>query len=167
MRGTLIHATAVALAVDPDGPLAGALLLGPSGSGKSGLAAQAVETCPWRRAALVADDATEVFSRDGVLHARAPAPLAGLVELRGFGPARMRHVAEARIVAAFELAPDGPRLPEPRRFSPVANAAVPVWPFRPDEGSAHRLRLALRAVLCGQFAPGADAATADVRTGRR
>ena len=54
---------------------AAVLLLGPSGSGKSDLALRLLD----RGFLLVADD--QVLIEDGV--ARAPPPLAGLLELRG------------------------------------------------------------------------------------
>jgi serine kinase of HPr protein (carbohydrate metabolism regulator) len=148
-KPAVVHGTALAVALDADGPLAGALLLGPSGSGKSALALCAIETCPFRRTALVADDAPLLFARGGGLWAKAPERLAGLIEVRGFGPAPIRSVASVRIVAAFELAPDAPRLPESaERVFAEGAAPTPVWPFAAGDGAA-RLRLVLRAIVGG------------------
>jgi serine kinase of HPr protein (carbohydrate metabolism regulator) len=59
----------------------GALIEGPSGCGKSDLAVRALDA-GFR---LVTDDRTLVFVSAGRLYGRAPAPLAGLMELRGLG----------------------------------------------------------------------------------
>jgi serine kinase of HPr protein (carbohydrate metabolism regulator) len=75
------------------------MLRGPSGSGKSLLALQLLET--WRRrgedALLVADDRIDLeLTRSGlVMH--APAAIAGLIELRGRGIVRRPHVGRADI----------------------------------------------------------------------
>lgn len=149
--GVRIHATAIALAVDADGPLAGVLLLGPSGAGKSSLALEAIEACPFRRTALIADD--QVLIGVGG-EASAPAVLKGLIELRGYGPVPARSVASARLVAAVDLALDAPRVPVIETRSIAPGADLPVIPFgRPgaDAASAHRLRVIVRQVLCGQI----------------
>ena len=57
------------------------LIEGPSGSGKSDLALRAIEI-GFR---LVADDRTLVWASGGALYGRAPAPLGGLIEVRGVG----------------------------------------------------------------------------------
>ncbi len=150
-RSTAIHATAIALAIDADGPLAGVLLLGPSGAGKSALALAAIEACPFRRTALIADDQV-VIAPGGA--ASAPEALAGLIEARGYGPVRIRSVKSARLVAAFDLGLDAARVPEieTRGFAPGAD--LPVIPFRragAEAAAAHRLRVIVRQVLCGQI----------------
>jgi serine kinase of HPr protein (carbohydrate metabolism regulator) len=108
-----IHASCVVLAeagkfcgAPPD---AGVLILGESGKGKSDLALRLIE----RGARLVADDRTELFPENGVLMARAPAALAGLIELRGVGIVAQPFAAQARIALAVELiGPDhAPRMP--------------------------------------------------------
>lgn len=146
----LLHATAVALAIDADGPLAGVLILGPSGAGKSSLAFSAIESCPFRRTALVADDQVLIDS-NGV--AAAPMPLQGLVEVRGFGPAAVKTAGGARLVIAVDLGMEMERLPIPSRREVAPGFTVPVYPFRWTGGeaaAAHRLRLMVRQVLCGQ-----------------
>lgn len=146
-----MHASAIALAVDADGPLAGVLLIGPSGAGKSSLALAAIEGCPFRRTALIADDQVDIG--DGGA-ASAPALIRGLVEVRGFGPARLPQAAMARLVAAFDLGLDGGRVPAPERRAVAPGLTLPVFPFRrsaagPD--AVHRLRVIVRQVLCGQI----------------
>jgi hypothetical protein len=146
----LVHGAAVAVAVDPDGPLAGALLLAPSGYGKSGLALALIETCPWRRTALIADDAVLISAGAGGLVARAPQSIAGLIEIRGFGPAAVRRVGAARLLAGFDLAAPASRLPDPEMRAFAEGLALPVWPFQGGETAACRLRAALRSILGGQ-----------------
>lgn len=145
-----IHGVAIAVALDWDGPLAGALIVGPSGGGKSALALSLIESCPWRRTALVADDIVLATFRERALWARAPAALAGLIEIRGFGPARIRTVCEARLCAAFDLGVPSERLPEPSMKQFGANASLPLWPFAPGGDAPSRLRAILRSVLGGQ-----------------
>lgn len=144
----LVHAVAVAVAIDGEGPLAGALLLGPSGAGKSSIALCLVEMCPWGRSALVADDAVILQPRAGRLIARASKQIAGIAEVRGFGPAGIRSAAEIAVDAAFELNSDPPRLPEAatREFLGVALLA---WPLRADNAvlAAIRVRVILREIL--------------------
>lgn len=77
----LLHATSVIIGGQ------GVLLRGDPGAGKTSLGLQ---LC--RRARLagveayfLADDQTVISVRDGVVIARCPGPLAGLVEIRGFG----------------------------------------------------------------------------------
>jgi HPr kinase/phosphorylase len=95
---------------------AGVLLLGESGTGKSGMALQLIA----RGAALVADDRVELFTRDGALWARAPAPLAGLIEARGVGIVKLPYATEARIALAVRLVSEGAvtRLPERENYAP-------------------------------------------------
>ena len=88
-----LHASCVAL----DGR--GLLILGPSGSGKSGLALRLMAL----GARLVADDQTEVFRQGDMVIARAPAPISGLIEARGVGILRADPVPQAVIVLAVDL----------------------------------------------------------------
>jgi hypothetical protein len=150
-RSASIHATAIALAVDADGPLAGVLLLGSSGAGKSSLALAAIEGCSFRRTALIADDQVVIVAGGA---ASAPKALKGLIEVRGFGPAAIRSVPTAQLVAAFDLDLDATRVPalKTRNFGPGADLLV--VPFRrigPEAAAAHRLRVIVRQVLCGQI----------------
>lgn len=75
---------------------AGVLLIGPPGCGKSDLLLRLLD----RGFVLVADDRVEID--DGV--ARAPAALAGLLEIRGLGIIRLPHLAAVRLALAARLA---------------------------------------------------------------
>lgn len=145
----LAHAVAVAVALDPDGPLAGAILFGPSGSGKSSLALHLIERCPHRRTALVADDAVLLsVGADGRLLASAPIPLTGLIEIRGFGVAGVRAMPAAHLIVGFDLVADAARMPEPAAKT-FAGAHLPCWPLVAGDlgAAALRLRVILRAIL--------------------
>jgi hypothetical protein len=151
----LLHGVAVAVSVDQDGPLAGALVLGPSGAGKSSLALCLIEACPFRRTALVADDWVRIEARDGRLFARPPERLAGLIEIRGFGPTPIRTVPAAALVIAVDLEGETSRLPAPEEFGlATGGPALPRYSFlwRGAEASApHRLRRMLVSILGGQM----------------
>lgn len=99
MRRRNLHATAMVLGGR------GLLLFGPSGAGKSSLALHLLDLCGGRRvfACLVADDRVWVSARNGRLVAEAPEAIAGLVEVRGFGPAPFRHEGRAVIDGAVRL----------------------------------------------------------------
>lgn len=92
----------------------GVLILGPSGAGKSSLALAAIEMlrAQGRFAALVADDRIWVRVVNGRLVAEVPEAIAGLVEIRGFGPARIVHEARTIIDCAVRLVAreDAPRM---------------------------------------------------------
>lgn len=150
----LVHATAVAVAIDPDGPPAGALLLGSSGSGKSAAALALVESCPFRRSCLVSDDATLLYAnanREGGVMARAPKPSAPLLEVRGFGPAAVRSLGEAPILAGFDFSQPARRLPDPETRA-FGDFSLPVWGMAKTADAALRIRVILRAIL-GRQAP--------------
>lgn len=121
-----MHATAVAL-----GGRA-ALLLGPSGSGKSDLALRLIGA-GWT---LVGDDRV-VLSRRSENLVAAPTPsLAGLIEARGIGICRVPFLAEAEVVLAVRLAASGAveRLPEPA-FEAFLGISIPLIKLVSFEGS--------------------------------
>jgi HPr kinase/phosphorylase len=133
----LIHATAVAI----DGHAV--LLRGPSGSGKSDLGLRLIDA----GARLVSDDQSELWRRDGAIIARAPATIAGLIEVRGLGLFRLDALAEAPVALIAELvAPETvERLPV-RRCETILGLAVPLVALAPFEASAAaKLRLMVRA----------------------
>jgi len=98
-----IHASCVALRGK------GILLLGPSGCGKSDLALRLID----EGARLVSDDRTILFIAKGALHAKAPASIKGLLEVRGLGIIQLPVRATVKIVLAVKLGREGKRLPAP------------------------------------------------------
>ena len=122
----------------------GVLLLGPSGSGKSDLLLRLLD----RGFALVADDQVEV--EDGV--ARAPAALAGLVEVRGLGILRLPYQATARLALAVRLGQGihrgihlGERLPDPARDPDLGVPGITLDPW--PASAPLRVSLALDCAL--------------------
>ncbi len=101
MNPRLVHATCVAID-GADGPL-GVLLRGPPGAGKSDLALRLID----RGARLVADDQCELRCQDGAagtrLVARAPANIAGVLEVRGLGIMEVPSLAEAPVALVVDL----------------------------------------------------------------
>lgn len=119
-----IHASCVMLAKGAPAGLyhAGVLLLGDSGAGKSDLALRLIE----QGCLLVSDDRTELFVEGGKLKARAPAALAGLIEVRGLGILSLPYEKSAEVVLAVQLAAGAvPRLPEPAHYLPPAPLDLP------------------------------------------
>lgn len=107
-----LHASAVAVA-EGGGMPRGLLILGPSGSGKSGLALRLLAL----GARLVADDRTLIALRCGRLIARAPAATRGLIEARGVGLLRAPALDEAALALVVDLGQtETARLPPPRHW---------------------------------------------------
>jgi len=130
----LLHATTVAL----DGRAI--LITGPSGSGQSDLARRLIDG----GARLVADDQTLVRRRGTILVARAPATIAGRIEVRGIGIVTVPDLDEAPLGLQVDLvaAATIERLPEPEMRS-ILGVPVPVLRLAPFEASAAaKLRLA-------------------------
>jgi HPr kinase/phosphorylase len=133
----LVHATTVAV-----GGRA-VLLRGPSGSGKSDLALRLIDA----GARLVADDQSQLWRDGAALLARPPAPIAGLIEVRGIGIRQVDWLPVARLFLIADLVPPEQidRLPEPRRET-ILGVALPLISIAPFESSAAaKLRLALAA----------------------
>ena len=97
-----IHASCVAIGGR------GVLLLGKSGAGKSDLALRLIED----GAQLVADDRTILFVTKGALHAKAPASIQGLLEIRGLGIVAIGARPQAKIALVVRLGREGARLPQ-------------------------------------------------------
>lgn len=118
-----LHATCVVL----DG--SGVLITGPSGTGKSTLALALVARAVWSgcHAALVADDRTLLTPANGRLVARAPASIAGLMEVHGIGPQPVVHVPATVLDLVVDLIDEA----EAPRFQDGRSEIVPgAWlPF--------------------------------------
>jgi hypothetical protein len=151
-----IHATCVRLgkagAAFGAPPGAGILLVGSSGSGKSDLALRLMAA----GAELVADDRSDLYLWRGRLYARAPARIAGLLEVRGVGILALPYARQVKVTLVAQLGKAGPRLPAHRRFrAPAAlrlppEAAPPVISLRPFEASAPaKLAVAAAAYALG------------------
>lgn len=149
----LLHASSVARGEDA------ILLLGPSGSGKSDLVLRLMQS-GW---SLVADDQVALRAEAGKLRPDAPAPLAGLLEVRGlglFGPFPRAVAPVLRLVARLLPRTEITRLPEPEDWSAegVTLPAIRLHAF--DASAPARLALALDAALgriaqpAGAFAQG-------------
>ena len=103
--GSTIHASAVLVGAHA------ALIVGPSGSGKSRLALGLLQTMPVAR--LIADDRAHVEARHGRLLVRPAEALAGLLEVRGLGIRRLAFEPVAVVGLVVELGVAGAeRLPQ-------------------------------------------------------
>lgn len=90
---TIIHASCVI--VDN----IGVLIRGPSGAGKSDLALRLID----EGAHLVADDYCDVAARNGALTAEVPPPIAGKLEVRGYGIVTIPYITQAVIGLVIDL----------------------------------------------------------------
>jgi hypothetical protein len=140
------------------------LIEGPPGSGKSTLALALIE----RGAGLIGDDAVTLTPSEGRLMASPPPNIAGLLEVRGVGLARLDTAPPAPVALILALGgPPPERLPEtplPRRE--IAGITVPVLAFDPGPlAPAARAEWALRmhglvfaaSSLCPGQSPHSDA----------
>ncbi|MEM1103256.1 MAG: aldolase [Pseudomonadota bacterium] len=152
MASVRVHGVCVALAPSLEGPLAGVLLLGPSGAGKSDLALRLLDSCPYQRARLVADDQVDLRTEADDMIASAPPALPPWLEVRGVGLLEMVLEARVTLVAAFDLSASPRRLPEPahRTFEGLSGARLPVFALNPFEASAPaKIRASVAALLGG------------------
>ena len=133
-----VHASCVAV----DG--LGVLIRGEPGSGKSDLTARLID----EGGHLVADDRVDLARRDGALIARAPAAIAGLLEVRGVGILRMAHLAEAAVGLVVDMVgrDEVERVPESAicDYMGVVVPLLRVWPFEPS--AAAKIRFAVAAL---------------------
>lgn len=136
-----VHATCVEIGG------VGVLIRGAPGAGKSDLALRLIDG----GARLVADDYTDLAVVAGRLVARAPASIAGRLEVRGLGVVEAPAVAEAPIGLVVDLvaASAVERLPDARTCA-YLGFDVPLLALAAFEGSAAaKLRLAARITAHG------------------
>lgn len=105
------------------------LIEGPPGSGKSSLALALIE----QGAELIGDDAVTLAADGSRLIASPPPNIAGLLEVRGVGLARLPVAPPAPVALILTLGGLPPeRLPEtPLHTRVIAGVAVPVLAFEP------------------------------------
>ncbi len=138
---SLVHGTCIAV-----GAWA-VLLRGAPGSGKSDLALRLLGQTHLG-AQLVADDQVQLTRRGDELWARAPAPIAGLLEVRGIGVVEMAALAEVRLRLVLDLCAQDtvPRLPKAARCT-IDGVSLPLYPCLPFEASApDKVALLLRSL---------------------
>lgn len=121
----LLHASCVAIG---DRAL---LIMGPSGAGKSDLALRLID----RGAVLVSDDQVSVETSGGVLLARAPATIAGKIEVRGLGILAMASAGPTQLGLIVDLSSQVDRMPEPKGRD-IDGVTLPVIVLDPFEFSA-------------------------------
>ena len=138
-----MHATCVAI-----GSRA-MLLRGPSGAGKSDLALRLILDPPQGATLpaapqLVADDQVRLENRSGRIFARAPAAIAGRIEVRGVGLIIVPTKDEAEIRLIVDLVASGEveRMPENHTTAEIMGVALPYARIAAYESSAP-----LKAVL--------------------
>lgn len=140
----VVHATALRW-----GPVC-VLLRGRSGAGKSDLALRclALPAGPLvaERFGLIADDQVQLEVREGCVVASCPAPLVGLIEVRGIGivPVPAADAAPIRLVVDLVEATAEPRMPDEGVTTELLGHRLPLLRLDPRPASAP-LKLALAA----------------------
>ncbi|MEM6463044.1 MAG: HPr kinase/phosphatase C-terminal domain-containing protein [Pseudomonadota bacterium] len=114
----------------------GILILGPSGSGKSRLALEFMQSAAvaGRFSALVADDQVLLDEFNGRLVAMAPEPIAGLLEIRGSAIVSVHHLPRAVIHMLVRIRADSEeeRLPDPEEALTLGSGiSLPVLHMKP------------------------------------
>jgi HPr kinase/phosphorylase len=138
------HGTAIAVAGRA------ALIVGPSGTGKSDLALRCLALAPSpllpEAARLVADDRVILSPQAGRLRVSAPPTIRDRLEVRGMGILEVPCVEGADLVLVVELAQAETieRLPDPPPRRSFQGVSLPVLRLAPFEASAPvKLLLAL------------------------
>ena len=108
----------------------GVLIEGPSGAGKSDLALRALD----QGFRLVADDRVVVWASAGRLFGRAPAALAGLIEVRGLDVVTTSALGLAEIMLVMRCGTFD-RIPE-RHATLIEGVSIPVLALDPNAPSA-------------------------------
>lgn len=108
----------------------GVLIEGPSGAGKSDLALRAQD----QGFRLVADDRVLIWASAGRLFGRAPASLAGLIEVRGLDVIATTALGLTEIMLLMRCGTFD-RIPE-RHFTLIEGVSIPVLALDPSAPSA-------------------------------
>ncbi len=145
MRKITVHGTCVALGT------AAALIRGSCGSGKSDFALRFLHLPADRlgaEPALVADDQVVLRRAGGLIIASCPPPIAGKIEVRGFGIAHFAATipeAELKVIVNLDWTGSRPRFPEETEWETVLDAPVRSILLDPFEPSAPiKLALAIK-----------------------
>jgi serine kinase of HPr protein (carbohydrate metabolism regulator) len=147
MKTMTVHGTCVALGES------GALIRGSSGSGKSDLALRFLYLPSDRLGAapaLIADDQVALRRQGHRILASCPPPLAGKIEVRGCGIARLSPAAaeaELRLIVDLDWTGDRPRFPENTEWETVMDVPIRRVVLDPFEPSAP-IKLALAMSDC-------------------
>ncbi|MCT4556651.1 MAG: HPr kinase/phosphatase C-terminal domain-containing protein [Pelagimonas sp.] len=118
----ILHASAVAVQGR------GLLIMGPSGSGKSGLALEMIAL----GAVLVADDRTEISLRDGSVWLDVPVTIRGLIEARGIGIVQSPAAGPTPLAVVVDLSQT-----ETKRLPPKRETTLLGQPFPLVHKAAH------------------------------
>lgn len=132
-----MHASAVSI----EGKVV--LLRGPSGAGKSDLALRLIEG----GAELVSDDYVDLHAKDGLLVAKGPKTILGLMEVRGLGLVSMPYIDHGEVFLACDLMPADKieRLPDAPEYLTIDGIEIPLMPLDAMAASAPaRIKLALK-----------------------
>jgi serine kinase of HPr protein (carbohydrate metabolism regulator) len=121
-----VHATCVAI----DGKAV--LLMGESGSGKSDLALRLVD----RGAVLVSDDYTRLEQHGQHLLARAPATIAGQMEVRHVGIVKLPFAEDVPVYLAIYVDAEPERLPDGASTVRLAGIDLRCFTLNAREASA-------------------------------
>ena len=131
MSKLIVHATTLTLRVGAD--WRGALIMGPSGIGKSDLALRAVQQAG---CVLIADDYTWLWESGGHIYASAPDTIEGRMEVRGIGITSEPSRKMTRIhLAALAQSDPVDRLPE-SEVTPFLGIGIPTIRLNPREASS-------------------------------
>ncbi len=111
----------------------GVLLRGASGSGKSDLALRLID----RGAALIADDYVTAKMVSGAVKLAPPYTIAGMLELRGAGVAKIDYSSDVPLALVVDLVhgKDVERMPEPAETT-ICGASVPLMRLHGFDASA-------------------------------
>jgi HPr kinase/phosphorylase len=124
------------------------LIRGPAGAGKSRLALELIRASAEGRLAfsrLIADDRVHAAAAHGRLIARAPASLAGLMEIRGVGICRLPYEPIAVVGLVVDLATASERMPQPDALATeIDGVRLPRLAVAPGEDAFLLVRAALK-----------------------